>query len=254
MDNAEHPKPAEPTAVVKQIAVTGNAGTLKPAEPTFVQKWKIYLYPGLVWGGVALAWIVFVACKVNWREMAQIGQFGDAMAPVALFGAALGLILTAVSVRVQSEDFKAQLEEMKDATRFQSRREVYDSIERLVDRINDHRRAVTNLLVEKNLEQWVDSYYEDAKQKAAADPTGFDAYAVQVVDLYKDAVEQGDHYQRQLAAIEAVLFAFTDDDSIETRDDRQDRQDVMAEVVVWHANRRRKYLELSEPGAFRSSR
>lgn len=253
MENTEQPKPAEPTAVVKQIAVTGIADTLKPAEPTFVEKWKIYLYPGLVWGGVALAWIVFVACKVNWRDMAQIGQFGDAMAPVALLGAALGLILTAVSVRVQSEDFKAQLEEMKDATRFQSRREIYDSIERLVERINEHRRASTIMAKERGVNDWDhhdEVVAETTSEDESVDP-GYRAvkmYDLEVFRLYTDAVVRGNRFQRDLTQVEADLYAHTGAD--EPFENVLKRSSLLREASLWHSKSRDTYLRLSEPRAF----
>lgn len=218
------------------------------------QQWGVYLYPGLTWLVGTVVWMYVVGRRVDWENLEKIGQFGDAMAPVALLGALLGLILTTVSVRTQREDFKAQLQEMKDATRFQSRREIYDSIDRLMDRISQHLSQVTELANTRGVWDWTDenkiAAEVDAESETDALTRGKHLMDLETFKLFSDAVAQGTKFQRELSNTEADLYASS---GVEEPPDRAAaRTELFKRAVAWLSKGRERHLMLKEPHAFLS--
>ena len=186
------------------------------------------------------AWAYYVGQKVCWSNMAEVGQFGDAMAPAGLVLTALSLVLAAVSVQLQRADIAAQLEEMKDSTRFQGRREVFETFDRLQERLHAHRRACRDLVDERRKavrgidmqDEWVANLRQQHLRNAN--------------EFYDRVLKEMNEHQSKLTIEEAKYAASADSEELERHKKR--REEAFQEIVRWHAESRVEFLRLQNPG------
>jgi len=178
--------------------------------------------------GTALGWALKVWQSVPEAPTLQdFASFGDALAPAGIALATLALLFTVLALFLQRKDIAQQIQEMRETTSFQGRREIHEAIVRLRERICTQRTLVGDVATSYDVLRWNQAAIDENANSATTNSNL--AGKLAAARLHVGCQKDGDEHLATLAKIEQELFeAVSDADATRVNPDHGKKLSTIA--------------------------